>query len=157
MSGSPGSGACRWISRSARTRRQGGSNTVLLRRPSGQPPHESQKYTKSWTTSSPVWIQPKTSGRELSPTFSVVHSLGCGGARADARAATGHPVGGHFGPDGVPITEHVSNPELHVTPSPMTLLSGGVPLSLLLDLVLGPNSEDLLLHEHGSEVRETYE
>jgi hypothetical protein len=29
----------------------------------------------------------------------------------------------------------------------MALLSSGVPLSLLLDLVLGPNSEDLLTHE----------
>jgi hypothetical protein len=39
----------------------------------------------------------------------------------------------------------------------MTLLSGGVPLSLLLDLVLGPNSEDLLMQEHLSDIRETYE
>jgi hypothetical protein len=31
----------------------------------------------------------------------------------------------------------------------MALLSSGVPLSLLIDLVLGPNSEDLLSHEHG--------
>jgi hypothetical protein len=29
----------------------------------------------------------------------------------------------------------------------MTLLSNGVPLTLLLDLVLGPQSEDLLTHE----------
>jgi hypothetical protein len=39
----------------------------------------------------------------------------------------------------------------------MTLLSGGVPLSLLLDLVLGPNSEDLLMHEHLSDIGEIYE
>ncbi len=30
---------------------------------------------------------------------------------------------------------------------PMDLLSSGVPLSLLLDLFLGPDSEDLLTHE----------
>jgi len=30
----------------------------------------------------------------------------------------------------------------------MALLSSGVPLSLLLDLFLGPDSEDLLSHEH---------
>lgn len=71
--------------------------------------------------------------------------------------AAGHPVGGHFGLSRAPITEHVSNLELHVTPAPMTLLSGGVPLSLLLDLVLGPNSEDLLIQEHLSDIRETYE
>jgi hypothetical protein len=29
----------------------------------------------------------------------------------------------------------------------MTLLAEGVPLTLLLDLVLGPHSEDLLSHE----------
>jgi hypothetical protein len=44
-----------------------------------------------------------------------------------------------------------------VTPAPMALLSSGVPLSLLLDLVLGPNSEDLLTHEHLSEIRDSYE
>ncbi|MFN2523439.1 MAG: hypothetical protein ABR614_09045 [Mycobacteriales bacterium] len=32
-------------------------------------------------------------------------------------------------------------------PAPMTLLSSGVPLTLLLDLVLGPHSEELLTHE----------
>ena len=31
--------------------------------------------------------------------------------------------------------------------SPMALLGSGVPLSLLLDLALGPCSEDLLRHE----------
>ena len=31
--------------------------------------------------------------------------------------------------------------------SPMALLASGVPLSLLLDLVLGPRSEDLLDRE----------
>ena len=31
--------------------------------------------------------------------------------------------------------------------APMTLLSHGVPLTLLLDLFLGPQSEDLLTHE----------
>lgn len=35
-----------------------------------------------------------------------------------------------------------------MTPGPMALLSSGVPLSLLLDLFLGPDSEDLLHHEH---------
>lgn len=34
-----------------------------------------------------------------------------------------------------------------MNPAPMTLLSNGVPLSLLIDLVFGPDSEDLLLHE----------
>jgi hypothetical protein len=40
-----------------------------------------------------------------------------------------------------------------VAPSggPMALLAGGVPLSLLLDLVLGPRSEDLLVHERPSD------
>lgn len=31
--------------------------------------------------------------------------------------------------------------------TPMALLAGGVPLSLLLDLVLGPRSEELLAEE----------
>lgn len=31
--------------------------------------------------------------------------------------------------------------------NPMDLLSSGVPLTLLLDLFLGPDSEDLLAHE----------
>lgn len=34
-----------------------------------------------------------------------------------------------------------------MAPAPMDLLSRGVPLSLLLDLVLGPQSQDLLDHE----------
>ena len=34
-----------------------------------------------------------------------------------------------------------------MNPAPMALLSSGVPLSLLLDLFLGPDSEDLLSHE----------
>lgn len=34
-----------------------------------------------------------------------------------------------------------------MTPAPMALLSSGVPLSLLLDLFLGPDSEDLMSHE----------
>ena len=37
-----------------------------------------------------------------------------------------------------------------VSPAPMTLLSTGVPLTLLLDLFLGPHSEDLLSHERPS-------
>ena len=37
-----------------------------------------------------------------------------------------------------------------VSPAPMTLLSTGVPLTLLLDLFLGPQSEDLLTHEQPS-------
>ena len=37
-----------------------------------------------------------------------------------------------------------------VSPAPMTLLSTGVPLTLLLDLFLGPQSEDLLTHERSS-------
>jgi hypothetical protein len=32
--------------------------------------------------------------------------------------------------------------------TPMSLLASGVPLSLLLDLVLGPRSEDLMGEEH---------
>jgi hypothetical protein len=44
-----------------------------------------------------------------------------------------------------------------VTPAPMALLSSGVPLSLLMDLVMGPHSEDLLSHEHLSDISETYE
>jgi hypothetical protein len=39
----------------------------------------------------------------------------------------------------------------------MALLCGGVPLSLLLDLALGPNSEELLSHEHLADIRESYE
>jgi hypothetical protein len=39
----------------------------------------------------------------------------------------------------------------------MALLSSGVPLSLLMDLVMGPNSEDLLTHERLSDIREAYE
>jgi hypothetical protein len=39
----------------------------------------------------------------------------------------------------------------------MALLSSGVPLSLLLDLVLGPDSEDLLTHEGLSQQREAHE
>jgi hypothetical protein len=39
----------------------------------------------------------------------------------------------------------------------MALLSSGVPLSLLLDLVLGPNSEDLLSHERMPDPRESVE
>jgi hypothetical protein len=39
----------------------------------------------------------------------------------------------------------------------MALLSGGVPLSLLLDLALGPNSEELLSHEHLADTRPSYE
>ena len=42
-----------------------------------------------------------------------------------------------------------------MTPAPMALLSSGVPLSLLLDLFLGPDSEDLLTHERVSMVRES--
>jgi hypothetical protein len=34
--------------------------------------------------------------------------------------------------------------------SPMTLLESGIPLSLLLDLVCGPQSADLLEHEHAT-------
>jgi NAD-dependent oxidoreductase involved in siderophore biosynthesis len=45
----------------------------------------------------------------------------------------------------------------YVTPAPMALLSSGVPLSLLLDLALGPNSEDLLTHEHLADIRDSYE
>ena len=35
--------------------------------------------------------------------------------------------------------------------TPMTLLEHGIPLSLLLDLVLGPMSEDLVRHEAGEQ------
>lgn len=34
-----------------------------------------------------------------------------------------------------------------MTPAPMALLSSGVPLSLLLDLFMGPESEDLMRQE----------
>jgi hypothetical protein len=34
--------------------------------------------------------------------------------------------------------------------SPMRLLESGIPLSLLLDLVMGPESADLLAHERCS-------
>ena len=44
-----------------------------------------------------------------------------------------------------------------MTPAPMALLSSGVPLSLLLDLVLGPHSEDLLTHERMADIRDSYE
>lgn len=44
-----------------------------------------------------------------------------------------------------------------MTPGPMALLSSGVPLSLLLDLALGPDSEDLITQERMSEIRESYE
>jgi NAD-dependent oxidoreductase involved in siderophore biosynthesis len=46
-----------------------------------------------------------------------------------------------------PTQKQKPNQEVLVNPAPMALLSSGVPLSLLLDLVLGPNSEDLLSHE----------
>jgi hypothetical protein len=39
--------------------------------------------------------------------------------------------------------------------TPMALLSSGVPLSLLLDLFMGPDSEDLLNHERLSSVRDS--
>jgi hypothetical protein len=48
----------------------------------------------------------------------------------------------------------VFNEEAPVTPAPMALLSSGVPLSLLLDLFLGPDSEDLLSHERLPEQRD---
>jgi hypothetical protein len=50
-----------------------------------------------------------------------------------------------------------ANRRFFVTPPPMALLSSGVPLTLLLDLVLGPNSEDLLNHELLSDIAESYE
>lgn len=34
--------------------------------------------------------------------------------------------------------------------SPMALLASGIPLSLLLDLACGPQSADLLDHEHAT-------
>ena len=36
---------------------------------------------------------------------------------------------------------------LHRRPRPMQLLQQGVPLSLLMDLVMGPRSEELLVEE----------
>lgn len=56
-----------------------------------------------------------------------------------------------------PDIQGIGTQEAHVTPAPMALLSSGVPLSLLMDLVLGPNSEDLLSQEHLSDIRESYE
>lgn len=44
-----------------------------------------------------------------------------------------------------------------MTPAPMALLSSGVPLSLLLDLFLGPDSEDLMTHERVPFQRESVE
>ena len=44
----------------------------------------------------------------------------------------------------------MSELEVRVSPAPMTLLSSGVPLTLLLDLFLGPQSEDLFSHEPAS-------
>ena len=44
-----------------------------------------------------------------------------------------------------------------MNPAPKALLSSGVPLSLLLDLVLGPDSEDLLTHERLPEPRDSRE
>ncbi len=35
-------------------------------------------------------------------------------------------------------------------PAPMALLEQGIPLSLLLDLALGPQSEDLLIRERAT-------
>ena len=32
--------------------------------------------------------------------------------------------------------------------TPMNLLASGIPLSLLIDLICGPESADLLEHEH---------
>ena len=82
-------------------------------------------------------------------------------ATRDLEAASGstpvHPVGGRSGSS---VTRQQSidiDRRFYVTPAPMALLSGGVPLSLLLDLVLGPNSEDLLSHEHLSDIRDSYE
>jgi hypothetical protein len=51
----------------------------------------------------------------------------------------------------------VSHQEVSLTPAPMALLSSGVPLSLLMDLVLGPCSEDLLSHERLPNPRESQE
>jgi hypothetical protein len=42
----------------------------------------------------------------------------------------------------------VTTDRLEAPLSPMTLLESGIPLSLLLDLVCGPQSADLLSHEH---------
>jgi hypothetical protein len=73
------------------------------------------------------------------------------GVRAD------HPVGGCSAPSVFRQQGIDTNRRFFVTPAPMALLSSGVPLSLLLDLVMGPNSEDLLTHEHLSDIRESYE
>ncbi len=50
------------------------------------------------------------------------------------------------GPDPLRVPEPE---EVRMTPThnPMALLQNGVPLSLLLDLVLGPNSEEILARE----------
>jgi hypothetical protein len=42
-----------------------------------------------------------------------------------------------------PAPQHSPPP----APSPMSLLEGGIPLSLLLDLMCGPQSQDLLDNE----------
>jgi hypothetical protein len=43
-----------------------------------------------------------------------------------------------------PLTAPLAVVRERLRPSPMALLQQGVPLSLLLDLVLGPHSEELL-------------
>ena len=44
---------------------------------------------------------------------------------------------------GVTVPRHLESPM-----SPMALLEQGIPLSLLMDLVCGPMSADLIAHEH---------
>lgn len=40
--------------------------------------------------------------------------------------------------------------------SPMALLESGIPLSLLIDLVMGPESADLLAQEHIDQLRQEH-
>jgi hypothetical protein len=62
-----------------------------------------------------------------------------------------------FRPFHFPTSMRVFYEEVPVTPAPMALLSSGVPLSLLLDLFLGPDSEDLMSHERLPEPRDSRE
>jgi hypothetical protein len=68
-------------------------SAVLERRPSGQPPHESQMYTKFWTTSSHVYVNGTTGS-----AFCLLQSRGCrdqGPGAAAQMAQSGPAHGGH--------------------------------------------------------------
>ena len=58
-----------------------------------------------------------------------------------------HPVSGQPVCNAVPICSGVTPRHQENPMSPMKLLESGIPLSLLLDLVCGPQSADLIAHE----------